>query len=251
MKPLMHTILCTIVITTKMLVACVVILLLFSCLKTLGWDIIALWIMGGGVLICSFYIIVFNWIMLVSSLTTHRFHSAVPLIGSVSGVIGLLLIPVSMPHYSIYLLPVLLDWGTIVFFISLPRLINDLFFTSYTGKTKQVDFYLSSSDYQSFETPRACSIVREVDIPVFSGKGLLVEITPPIIGQPYGFGGDDIHLIVLTPRFEGVSLSLTHEWPCQVHILCSSIIVNGEEFPDASSVLHIAWGEISQSKRES
>ena len=111
---------------------------------------------------------------------------------------------------------------------------------------KKVDFYLYSSEFHGFETPRACSIVKDVDIPVFSGKGLLVEVEPPIMGQPYGFGGDDIHLIVLTPRFQGVSLSAIREWPCHVHILCSSIIANGEDFPDARSVLNLAWGEIYQ-----
>jgi hypothetical protein len=114
-----------------------------------------------------------------------------------------------------------------------------------------VDFYLSSPDFHGFEMPRACSIVREVNIPVFSGKGLLVEITPPIIGQAYGFGGDDIHMVVLTPRFQGVSLSKIHEWPCHVHILCSSIIANGEDFSDARNVLHLAWGEIYQLERTS
>ena len=48
MKSLMHTMFCTIAITAKMVVACVLIFLLFSCLKTLGWDIAALWIGGGG-----------------------------------------------------------------------------------------------------------------------------------------------------------------------------------------------------------
>ena len=113
-------------------------------------------------------------------------------------------------------------------------------------RMNKVDFYLSSSDFHGFETPRACSIVKDVNIPVFSGKGLLVEVAPPIIGQAYGFGGDDIHLIVLTPRFRGVSLSAIREWPCHVHILCSSLIANGENFSDARSVLHLACGEIYQ-----
>ena len=134
MKSLMHTMFCTIAITAKMVVTCVLILLFFSCLKALGWDIAALLIVGGIVLIFSFYVVVCNWIMLVSSLTTHRFHSVIPLIGSASGVIGLLLIPVSMPHYLFYLLPVLLDWGTIVFFLSLPHLIIDMFFIPYAVK---------------------------------------------------------------------------------------------------------------------
>ena len=128
MKSLMHTMFCTIAIIVKMVFACVLILLLFSCLKALGWDIAALWIVGVSALISAFCIIVLNWIMLISSLTTHRFHSVIPLIGSASGVIGLLLIPVPMPHYLLYLLPVLLDWGTIVFFLSLPNLVVYMFF---------------------------------------------------------------------------------------------------------------------------
>lgn len=110
-----------------------------------------------------------------------------------------------------------------------------------------IDFFLSSSDYNGFEVPRACSIIKEVNIPEFSGKGLLVEISPPIIGQAYGFGGNDIHRLILTPRFEGVSLSAIHEWPCHVHILCSAVI-NEEDFSDSKNILKIAWGQIYQSR---
>ena len=108
----------------------------------------------------------------------------------------------------------------------------------------KVGFCLSSSECYGFETPRACSIVRDVDIPVFSGEGLLVEIVPPIIGQSYGFGGDDIHQVVLTPRFGGDSLSTNHEWPCHVHILCLSLIANGDGHSDPDNILHVAWAEI-------
>lgn len=112
------------------------------------------------------------------------------------------------------------------------------------------DFYLVSSDYCGFETPRACSIVKEVDIPVFSGKGLLVEISPPIIGQTYGFGCDDIHRIVITQRFAGESLAAIDKWPCHVHVLCPSSTVNGEVSPDKQNLLHIACAEIYRSETE-
>ena len=97
----------------------------------------ASWIAGGILLTCFVYIIVCNLMMLILSLTTHRFHSVVPLVGAVLGVIGLFLIPVSMPHWTIYFLPVVLDWGTIAFLLSLPVIINDMFFVSYSVKIEE------------------------------------------------------------------------------------------------------------------
>ena len=117
MKSLIHTIFRTVTIMMSAVVACVLILLMFSCLKALGCHVIASWIAGGVVLTCFVYIIVCNWVMLILSLTTKRFHSVVPLIGSVLGVIGLFLMPVSMPHWSIYFLPIVLDYGTVIFVV--------------------------------------------------------------------------------------------------------------------------------------
>ena len=108
----------------------------------------------------------------------------------------------------------------------------------------KVDFYLVSDDYEGFETPRACSIVAEVGIPCFSRKGVLVKISPPIIGQLYGFGGNDIHSVILTPRFDGVFLSAIREWPCHVHILCVPSSATGETSFDCNEIVHLACGEI-------
>ena len=137
-------------------------------------DLMLLWITGCMMLLCSLYIIVMNWVMLLSSLTTHRFHSAVPLIGSTSGVIGLLLIPVSMPHYSIYFLPVLIDCGTIMLFFALPLLIKDLFFTPRTLGLKE--------ELLRFMWKKGLAI-RKVDGGFFDcpdkSKKLIVNFLPP------------------------------------------------------------------------
>ena len=117
MKSLIYTIFRTVTIMMSAVVACVLILLTFSCLKALEWHVIASWIAGGILLTCFVYIIVCNWVMLILSWTTKRFHSVVPLMGSVLGVIGLFLIPVSMPHWSIYFLPIILDCGTVMFVV--------------------------------------------------------------------------------------------------------------------------------------
>jgi hypothetical protein len=99
--------------------------IVFSFLKH---HMIASWIVGGILLSCSLFVAVSNFVALVRSLITHKFHSQVPLISPLFGIFGLVLIPWKMPHYLLYLLPILLDCGTIILFISLPRLFGDLFF---------------------------------------------------------------------------------------------------------------------------
>ena len=92
------------------------------------------WIFGIVALGIFILVVFLNWIMLVSSMVTHRFHSQVPLVGALLGIGALALIPVTMPHYSIYFLPILLDCGTVMFLLALPSLIYDMMFASYAVK---------------------------------------------------------------------------------------------------------------------
>jgi hypothetical protein len=47
---------------------------------------------------------------------------------------------------------------------------------------------------------------------------MLVWIDPPIVGQPYGSGGDDISDLVLAARHIGDSLFSISDWPVAVHV---------------------------------
>lgn len=92
------------------------------------------WIIGIMALGCFILVVFANWMMLVSSVVTHHFHSQVPIVGALLGVVGLAVIPVSLPHYSIYILPILLDCGTVMLLLALPLLIKDMFFVPRTAQ---------------------------------------------------------------------------------------------------------------------
>ena len=75
------------------------------------------WILGGCMLGGCIWALFSNWMALALSAITHRFHSQVPLVAPETGIVGLLVIPVQVPHWSIYFLPIILDCGTVTFVI--------------------------------------------------------------------------------------------------------------------------------------
>lgn len=80
---------------------------------------ILLWIIGALLIIIAIWILMLNWISIILSITTRRFHSQVPLVGSLLAILGELIVPMKMPHKILYFLPVLLDSGTIIYVLSL------------------------------------------------------------------------------------------------------------------------------------
>ncbi len=79
------------------------------------------------------------------------------------------------------------------------------------------DFFLASSEGYGLEVPRRCHRIRRI-----RGRSgddyLLVRVDPPIIGQRYGLGGQDIDRVVLATRHEGESLFSITAWPVCVHV---------------------------------
>jgi hypothetical protein len=79
------------------------------------------------------------------------------------------------------------------------------------------DFFLTSSEGYNLEDVRACYKEKRL-INNHPDGYMLCEIIPPIIGQSYGLGGEDIHRVVLASRHEGESVFLIHDWPVYVHV---------------------------------
>jgi len=55
-----------------------------------------------------------------------------------------------------------------------------------------------------------------------TGRGddcMVVAIEPPLIGQPYGLGSEDVHYLLLTTRWQGRTLWPISEWPAHVYVL--------------------------------
>lgn len=105
-------------------------------------------------------------------------------------------------------------------------------------------FYLSSSDGYGLEAPHRCTPIRRIRGDARDDL-LLVRVEPPLPGQLYGLGGDDIVYLVIAARHVGVSLFPVSEWPAYVHV--GRILVSAPEERDhlrSSETEEIAWAEI-------
>ncbi len=83
---------------------------------------------------------------------------------------------------------------------------------------KEPDFYLSAAgEHRALATPRACWVKGRLRNPARDDH-MLVEIKPPIIGQPYGLGDKDITDLILSAKLQGYSLFPVSGWPCPVYV---------------------------------
>ena len=115
--------------------------------------------------------------------------------------------------------------------------------------TEEVDFVLASGDSRLLENPRNCVVLGRYGGEHPDGY-VLVSIDPPLIGQQFGLGGEDVHEVVLMSRWTERTLNPITEWPVFVHVflpwgnVCAKSGQLGKE--DLKS---IAWAEIYK-KRE-
>ncbi|HID08477.1 MAG TPA: hypothetical protein EYP10_15175 [Armatimonadetes bacterium] len=109
------------------------------------------------------------------------------------------------------------------------------------------DFYLTSSEGYGLEEVRACYKERRF-LNGHPDGYLLCEVDPPILGQPYGLGGQDIHRVVLASRHAGHSVFTINDWPTYVHVARLTRVVSGDEFIIAENDIEsIGWAEIYES----
>lgn len=105
-------------------------------------------------------------------------------------------------------------------------------------------FFLSSSEGYGLDAPHRCTPIRRLRT---EGRDdlLLVRVEPPLLGQLYGLGNEEIVYLVIAPRHAGVSLFPVSEWPASVHV--ARILVTAPEAClrlDQSEIEEIAWAEI-------
>lgn len=109
------------------------------------------------------------------------------------------------------------------------------------------DFF-SSAKGESVELsiPRACWIRGRVSNSA-SDQHMLVEISPPLVGQMFGMGEADIVNLILSPKWEGYTLYPVRGWPCHVYV---SRILDKAVFDTMTmapaQVEVIAWASIFQ-----
>jgi len=108
------------------------------------------------------------------------------------------------------------------------------------------DFFVSAAGEVTGDlaTPRACWVKGRMRDDVRDDH-MLIEIAPPIIGQAYGLGGQDITKLVLSARYQDDTLFPIKEWPCHVYVarIIDESLTNTLTFTKGH-VEVIAWGMI-------
>ena len=79
------------------------------------------------------------------------------------------------------------------------------------------DFYLASTEGYGMEEPRRCWRIRRLAT-ANRDDLLLIKINPPLLGQKYGLGDNDINFVVVATRHQGGSLFPINQWPVYVHV---------------------------------
>ncbi len=107
-------------------------------------------------------------------------------------------------------------------------------------------YYLSSLESDRFKPVRKCRFLKQIYFD--TGKECaLVNVSPSINGQDFGVN-NDIDVLILTSRHEGVTLFPVSEFPCFVFIVRSLLpSVESIEYITKKDVEIIGWGEIYRS----
>ena len=108
------------------------------------------------------------------------------------------------------------------------------------------DFYLSAAGevIGDLATLRVCWVKGRLQ-DVARNDHMLIEIDPPLNGQPYGLGGQDITELIISARYQGSTLFPISEWPCHIYIarILDQSITTTLVFTK-NQVEIIAWGMI-------
>jgi len=98
--------------------------------------------------------------------------------------------------------------------------------------------------------PRACWFKNRLKDGVRDDY-LLIEIEPPILGQRYGLRSENITELVISTRYQGLSLFPVTHWPCDVYVarILDSSIVQTHVF-GPNQVELIGWAELFRTFEE-
>jgi hypothetical protein len=112
------------------------------------------------------------------------------------------------------------------------------------------DFFLDPTEDGNLRELRACWVRGRLK----DDRGteyLVVAIAPPLVGQEYGLGGEDISSVLLSPRHKGHSLFPITAWPEFVYVarfLDEPIPVSATVTDDQVEL--ILWGVLHRTKTE-
>jgi len=112
------------------------------------------------------------------------------------------------------------------------------------------EIFLASKEHRGDwgRVRRAAIVGRVTDT---DGRDYLwIQVDPPVIGQPYDQGQQDIRDLLLRPHFEGDSLFPITRFPLPVYIfrVLSDAFTGEIMTPEALELA--AWGEIYETKED-
>jgi hypothetical protein len=109
------------------------------------------------------------------------------------------------------------------------------------------DFFLTSSEGYGLEEVRACYKLKRL-VNSHSDGYILCDIEPPIVGQSYGLGGQDINQVIVAHRHAEYTLFAINKWPAYVHVARLTCNIPNDKFTIAESDIEtIGWAEIYDS----
>jgi len=111
-------------------------------------------------------------------------------------------------------------------------------------------FYLASTEGYDLEMPRKCYLLRRLKS-LNRDDLLLIKIEPPLIGQKFGLGGQDIHQVIIANRHKiGIVFPITY-WPVYVYIARPLISLSDRDTEIQTTDMEvIAWGELYKTEKD-
>jgi hypothetical protein len=81
---------------------------------------------------------------------------------------------------------------------------------------------------------------------------MVIRVDPPVIGQKYGLGAEDITELLIAPRLEGYTLYPVSPWPCYVYVfrILDEAIITSRVITRPDQGEMIAWAELYRSRKE-
>lgn len=106
-------------------------------------------------------------------------------------------------------------------------------------------FYLTTAgEYKLLSKPRTCWFIRRLR-DVNRDDYMLVKIEPPLIGQSFGLGGNDVHELLISTRHQGFSLFSKCREPMEVYVarVMDPKVLEAHSFTREQVEL-VAWGTV-------
>ncbi len=105
-------------------------------------------------------------------------------------------------------------------------------------------YYISSNEYDIFDTVRKCTFLKKLHFNT-GNECVLAEVEPPVIGQEYGFGGENFKYLILSQRHGDNPVFAISRFPCSVHVCFPTIDdIFEKKIITMDDLYHAVWGEL-------